>query len=98
MQSLCHLQSPSSVNLLLVLIGVQAILDDLGGCLLSHSVHVPEHLADDTEVPDPGTLLDLYGNRGLDFIVDVGPRVAVASTVGGVRGVQLGWWQKGLEK
>jgi hypothetical protein len=61
---------------------LQTVLDDLGSCLLSHSVHVPEHLSDNTEVPDPGTLLDLYGNRGLDFIVDVGPRVAVASTVG----------------
>lgn len=44
-------------------------------------MHVPEHLDDDTEVPDIGTLLDMYGNKGLDFIVDTGTRVATASTV-----------------
>ena len=54
----------------------------LGGCLLSHSVHVPEHLDSETElVPDPGALLDMYGNRGLDFIVDTGPRAVTATTV-----------------
>eukprot|EP00877_Chromochloris_zofingiensis_P003194 jgi/Chrzof1/12876/Cz07g10170.t1 len=59
----------------------QAVLEGLGRVLLSHSVHVPEHLDDDTEVPDIGTLLDMYGNKGLDFIVDTGTRVATASTV-----------------
>jgi tRNA A37 threonylcarbamoyladenosine synthetase subunit TsaC/SUA5/YrdC len=28
-----------------------------------------------------GTMLDLYGNRGIDFVVDVGRRVATESTV-----------------
>jgi hypothetical protein len=28
-----------------------------------------------------GTMLDLYGNRGIDFIVDVGRRVATESTI-----------------
>jgi len=57
------------------------ILEDFGGCLLSHSVHVETHLDAETEVPDPGVLMDLYGNSGIDFIVDTGPRVATASTV-----------------
>lgn len=59
----------------------RAILEDFGGCLLSHSVHVETHLDAETEVPDPGVLMDLYGNSGIDFIVDTGPRVATASTV-----------------
>jgi hypothetical protein len=33
------------------------------------------------EVPDPGTLMDMYGNSGIDFIVDTGPRVTTATTV-----------------
>jgi hypothetical protein len=104
----------------------RAVLEDFGGCLLSHSVHVPEHLDAETggsgvgcgvggvggayrakthaagngsnrywncnhpppftEVPDPGTLIDMYGNTGIDFIVDTGPRVATASTVSSVAG------------
>lgn len=59
----------------------RAVLESFGGCLLSHSVHVAEHLDNETEVPDPGTLMDMYGNTGIDFIVDTGPRVATASTV-----------------
>ncbi len=59
----------------------QAVLEDLGRVLLSHSVHVPGKLGDITEVPDLGTLLDTYGNTALDFIVDVGPRIATASSV-----------------
>ncbi|KAI8467472.1 MAG: DHBP synthase RibB-like alpha/beta domain-containing protein, partial [Monoraphidium minutum] len=66
----------------------RALLEDFGGCLLSHSVHVPEHLDNETEVPDPGTLMDMYGNTGIDFIVDTGPRVATASTVIDLTGVE----------
>lgn len=65
-----------------------ALLERFGGCLLSHSVHVPEHLDDSTEVPDPGTLLDMYGGTGIDFIVDTGPRVATASTVVDLTGAE----------
>lgn len=58
------------------------MIEELGSCLLSHSVHVPDQLGEETElVPDPGTLLDMYGNRGLDFIVDIGPRSVTATTV-----------------
>lgn len=66
----------------------RAVLEGFGGCLLSHSVHVPEHLDSETEVPDPGTLMDMYGNTGIDFIVDTGPRVATASTVIDLTGVE----------
>ncbi|KIZ04771.1 Uncharacterized protein yciO [Monoraphidium neglectum] len=66
----------------------RALLEEFGGCLLSHSVHVPEHLDSETEVPDPGTLMDMYGNTGIDFIVDTGPRVATASTVIDLTGVE----------
>ena len=34
-----------------------------------------------TQVPDAGSLLDLYGNRGLDFIVDVGTRTVQPTSV-----------------
>lgn len=44
-------------------------------------MHVPEHLSEDTEVPDTGTMLELYGNKGISFIVDVPPWVATRSTV-----------------
>ena len=33
------------------------------------------------QVPDVGSMLESYGNRGIDFIIDVGPRVATVSTV-----------------
>eukprot|EP00879_Flechtneria_rotunda_P004131 GHRR01004377.1.p1 GENE.GHRR01004377.1~~GHRR01004377.1.p1 ORF type:complete len:272 (+),score=69.05 GHRR01004377.1:104-919(+) len=59
----------------------KAVIEAFGECLLSHSVHVVNHLGDTTEVPDPGTLLDTYGNKGLDFIVDVGPRTVTATSV-----------------
>lgn len=65
-----------------------ALLEEFGGCLLSHSVHVPEHLDDETEVPDPGTLMDIYGGTGIDFIVDTGPRVATATTVVDLTGAE----------
>ena len=65
------------------------------------SVHVAEHLSEDTEVPDVGSMLQLYGNKGIDFVVDVGPRIATESTVsvcveggeraGYSRGLTL-WW------
>lgn len=60
---------------------MQAVIDGLGGCLLSHSVHVEEQLDSETECPDTGTLLDMYGNRGLDFIVDTGSRIVTATSV-----------------
>lgn len=59
----------------------QAVLAGLGRPLLCTSVHVEEHLAEDTEVPDLGSMLESYGDKGIDFIVDVGPRVATVSTV-----------------
>ncbi len=40
-----------------------------------------EHLDSETECPDTGTLLDMYGNRGLDFIVDTGARIVTATSV-----------------
>ena len=61
----------------------KAVLEGFGGALLSHSVHVEEHVAGDplVEAPDVGALLDAYGGCGLDFIVDAGPRIVTASTV-----------------
>ncbi|GFR52586.1 hypothetical protein Agub_g15180 [Astrephomene gubernaculifera] len=59
----------------------QAVLDALGGPLLCTSVHVPEVLSEDTEVPDVGSILEAYGNKGLDFVVDVGRRVVAESSV-----------------
>jgi tRNA threonylcarbamoyl adenosine modification protein (Sua5/YciO/YrdC/YwlC family) len=60
---------------------VQAVMEGLGECLLSHSVHVDDQLDSETECPDTGTLLDMYGNRGLDFIVDTGKRVVTATSI-----------------
>ncbi|WIA42891.1 hypothetical protein OEZ86_008806 [Tetradesmus obliquus] len=60
---------------------VHAVLQGLGGCLLSHSVHVDETLGAETEVPDPGMLMDMYGQKGLDFIVDTGRRTVTATSV-----------------
>ncbi|KXZ48779.1 hypothetical protein GPECTOR_25g363 [Gonium pectorale] len=59
----------------------QAILDGMAGPLLCTSVHVPEVLSPDTEVPDVGSILEAYGSKGLDFVVDVGRRVVVESSV-----------------
>lgn len=59
----------------------QAVLQGVGRPLLSTSVHVPKHLSEDTEVPDIGSMLDMYGNKGIDFIVDIGPCIATRSTV-----------------
>lgn len=42
---------------------MQAVLEGVGGPLLCTSVHVPEILAPDTEVPDAGQMLELYGGR-----------------------------------
>lgn len=55
---------------------VQALIAAVGGPLLSHSVHVPsiELSEDEYLVPDTGALMDMYGSRGLDFIVEVGQR------------------------
>ncbi|KAG2447152.1 hypothetical protein HYH02_007898 [Chlamydomonas schloesseri] len=59
----------------------QALLDGVGGALLCTSVHVPEVLSPDTEVPDCGSILEAYGSKGIDFVVDVGRRVVVESSV-----------------
>lgn len=66
----------------------QAVLENVGGVLACTSVHVPDHLAEDTEVPDTGTMLELYESRGIDFIVDVGRRVATASSVVDLTGTE----------
>ncbi len=60
----------------------------MGGPLLSTSVHVPDVLvlSPDTEVPDVGSILEAYGSKGLDFVVDVGRRVVVESSVSGGSG------------
>jgi hypothetical protein len=62
---------------------VQALIEALGGPLLSHSIHVPSIDMSDDEylVPDTGTLMDMYGSRGLDFIVEVGQRKTKPSSV-----------------
>eukprot|EP00798_Chlamydomonas_sp_ICE-L_P017042 gene17042-23334_t len=59
----------------------QDILQAVGRPLLCTSVHVPEHMDDTTEVPDVGSMLELYENKGIDFIVDVGRHFATCSTV-----------------
>lgn len=61
----------------------QAVLEGMGGPLLSTSVHVPDVLvlSPDTEVPDVGSILEAYGSKGLDFVVDVGRRVVVESSI-----------------
>ncbi|MEW5307683.1 MAG: hypothetical protein WDW36_010061 [Sanguina aurantia] len=59
----------------------QAILAGVERPLLCTSVHVAEVLAEGTECPDVGSMLDRYGTSGIDFIVDVGPRIAVVSTI-----------------
>lgn len=59
----------------------QFVLEGVGRPLLCTSVHVPEHLAEDTEVPDVGQMLEEYGSKGIDFVVDVGERVVVRSSV-----------------
>jgi hypothetical protein len=41
-----------------------------------------------SQVPDAGSLLDLYGNRGLDFIVDVGTRTVQPTSVSCTRAAQ----------
>jgi len=61
------------------------VIEGLSGPLLSHSVHVPSiELSDDEYlVPDTGTLMDMYGNRGLDFIVEIGERKTRPTSVRG---------------
>ena len=49
-----------------------------------HSCSLPKTSSPLTAAHPPlsaGTMLDLYGNRGIDFIVDVGRRVATESTI-----------------
>ncbi|PNH07203.1 hypothetical protein TSOC_006364 [Tetrabaena socialis] len=59
----------------------KAVVEGMDGPLLCTSVHVPEVLSEDTEVPDVGSILEEYGNKGIDFVVDVGRRVVVESSV-----------------
>ncbi len=61
----------------------QAVLEGMGRPLLCTSVHVAEHIDDTTEVPDVGSMLESYDGKGLDFIIDVGKRVATVSSVRG---------------
>jgi hypothetical protein len=68
---------------------LQAVLEGLGGCLLSHSVHVDETLGGETEVPDTGMLMDMYGQRGLDFVVDIGRRTVTATSVSCMLSVKI---------
>uniref|UniRef100_A0A7S3QMC8 Threonylcarbamoyl-AMP synthase n=1 Tax=Dunaliella tertiolecta TaxID=3047 RepID=A0A7S3QMC8_DUNTE len=58
-----------------------AVLEGLDNPLLCTSAHVPDQLAPDTETPDLGSMLTAYAGKGVDFIVDVGPRVATQSTI-----------------
>ena len=66
---------------------------------MSHSVHVPSIDMSDDEylVPDTGTLMDMYGNRGLDFIVEVGQRTtrptSVSMWLSGSCGTSGGTWK-----
>lgn len=74
-----HVPYPLVVRALLP----QALIAAVGGPLLSHSVHVPSiELSDDEYlVPDTGALMDMYGSRGLDFIVEVGQRKTKPTSV-----------------
>jgi tRNA A37 threonylcarbamoyladenosine synthetase subunit TsaC/SUA5/YrdC len=67
----------------------QAVLAALGRPLLCTSVHVAEHIGDDTECPDLGSMLESYGASGIDFIIDVGPRIATVSTVVDMTGTDV---------
>ncbi|EFJ42293.1 hypothetical protein VOLCADRAFT_107339 [Volvox carteri f. nagariensis] len=73
--------SPNWFNVVRRLVPGPTILEGVGGVLLCTSVHVPEVLSEDTEVPDVGSILEAYGNKGIDFVVDVGRRVVVESSV-----------------
>lgn len=66
----------------------QALLDGFGSALLCTSVHVEDKLADEIALPDVGSLMEAYGNRGIDFIVDSGPQLAVQSTVVDMTGAE----------
>eukprot|EP00963_Diacronema_lutheri_P005813 scaffold461_cov321-Pavlova_lutheri.AAC.31 len=70
------------------------LLRDLGGPMLSSSVtrmKAPSSMEDDGEddeeyeeyewMVDPAHMVDAFGPRGLDFVVDVGPRPKEPSTV-----------------
>jgi hypothetical protein len=54
---------------------------------------------DEYLVPDTGTLMDMYGNRGLDFIVEVGQRKTRPSSVSArpnkeaIRNASMNWCQ-----
>lgn len=58
----------------------QAILSQLDRPLLCSTAKLDGADAD-AGVPDAATFLDAFGPRGLDFVVDVGPRPAELSTV-----------------
>jgi hypothetical protein len=78
--SLSHLYSLPDPHFVPVF---QALITALGNPLLSHSIHVPsiDMSEDEYLVPDTGTLMDMYGNKGLDFIVEVGQRKTRPSSV-----------------
>ncbi len=72
------------------------MLEGLGRPLMCTSVHVDKHVTEETEVPDLGSMLEGYG-AGIDFIIDVGTRLATFSTVrtgpvpGSLRFVRVQW-------
>ncbi|KAL6748482.1 translation factor [Haematococcus lacustris] len=66
----------------------KAVLEGLGRPLLCTSVHVTDVLAPDTEVPDSGSMYEAYAGKGIDFIVDIGRRVATQSTVVDMTGAE----------
>ncbi|PSC72926.1 translation factor-like [Micractinium conductrix] len=60
----------------------QALLAQLDRPLLCSTVSSADGASDDgAYAPDAATLMDRYGNAGLDFVVDAGPRLAEGSTV-----------------
>lgn len=59
----------------------QSVLEGMGRPLLCTSVHVGDHVGEDSFVPDLGSMLETYGSKGIDFVIDVGSRVVTVSTV-----------------
>ena len=59
----------------------QAILSSLDRPLLCSSMHIDVLDDEPFELPDAMSLMDAYSNSGIDFMVDVGKRVAEESTV-----------------
>lgn len=60
----------------------QAILQQLDRPLLCSTAGAGGEEGEDGVLgPDAAVLMDRYGNQGLDFVVDAGPRPAQGSTV-----------------